>query len=50
VGITDAEHAIAEHQAVLDAVSSGDPDKAAAAMDAHIRQVRSRAIADAPES
>lgn len=50
VGITDAEHAIAEHQAVLDAVSTGDPDKAAAAMADHIRKVRSRAIADAPKS
>lgn len=50
VGITDADHAIAEHQAVLDAVSTGDPDKAAAAMAEHIRKVRSRAIADAPES
>lgn len=50
VGITDAEHAIAEHQAVLDAVTTGDPDNAAAAMADHIRKVRSRAIADAPES
>lgn len=50
VGITDAEYAIAEHQAVLDAVSAGDPDKAATAMADHIRKVRSRAIADAPES
>jgi DNA-binding GntR family transcriptional regulator len=50
VGITDADHAIAEHQAVLDAVSTGDPGKAAAAMAEHIRKVRSRAIADAPES
>lgn len=50
VGITDAEHAIAEHQAVLDAVAAGDPDKAEAAMAEHIRKVRSRAIADAPAS
>lgn len=50
VGITDAEFAIAEHQAVLEAVTTGDPDKAAAAMADHIRQVRARAIADAPES
>lgn len=50
VGITDAEYAIAEHQAVLDAFVEGDPDKAGAAMADHIRQVRSRAIADAPES
>ncbi|SEQ62590.1 GntR family transcriptional regulator [Arthrobacter sp. OV608] len=50
VGITDAESAIAEHQAVLDAFSTGDPGKAEAAMAAHIQQVRSRAIAAAPES
>ncbi len=50
VGITDAEQAIAEHQAVLDAVAAGDPDRAEAAMAEHIRNVRSRAIADAPES
>jgi DNA-binding GntR family transcriptional regulator len=50
VGITDAECAIAEHQAVLEAISAGDPAKAETAMAAHIRQVRSRAIAAAPES
>ena len=48
VGITDAEQAIAEHQAVLDALSSGDPETAAAAMAEHVRKVRGRAIADAP--
>ena len=47
VGITDAEQAIAEHQAVLDALSSGDPEKAAAAMAEHVHRVRGRAIADA---
>jgi DNA-binding GntR family transcriptional regulator len=47
VGITDAEQAIAEHQAVLDALSSGDPEKAAAAMAEHVQKVRGRAIADA---
>ena len=50
VGITDAECAIAEHEAVLDAISAGHPGKAEAAMAAHIQQVRSRAIAAAPES
>jgi DNA-binding GntR family transcriptional regulator len=49
VGITDAEYAIAEHQAVLEAFTAGNPDKAAAAMAEHIRKVRSRAMADAPE-
>ena len=48
VGITDAEQAIAEHQAVLDALSTGDPEQAAAAMAEHVRKVRGRAIADAP--
>lgn len=47
-GITDAEHAIAEHQSVLDAFASGDPEKAALAMADHVRRVRGRAIADAP--
>ncbi|MBT2547640.1 GntR family transcriptional regulator [Arthrobacter sp. ISL-65] len=49
VGITDAEYAIAEHQSVLDALSSGDPEKAEAAMAVHIQKVRERAMADAPE-
>ena len=49
VGITDAEYAIAEHQSVLDAFSTGDPDKAEAAMEDHVQKVRARAIADAPE-
>ena len=49
VGITDAECAIAEHKAVLDAISSGVPAAAEAAMAVHIQQVRARAIADAPE-
>jgi DNA-binding GntR family transcriptional regulator len=49
VGITDAENAIAEHQAVLDALATGDPEKAASAMAEHVRKVRGRAIADAPE-
>jgi len=48
VGITDADHAIAEHQAVLDALATGDPEKAAAAMAEHVQKVRGRAIADAP--
>ncbi len=50
VGITDAECAIAEHKAVLDAISAGDCGRAEAAMAAHIQQVRARAIADAPAS
>jgi DNA-binding GntR family transcriptional regulator len=48
VGITDAENAISEHQAVLNAFASGDPEKAALAMADHVQKVRGRAIADAP--
>lgn len=48
VGITDAELAIAEHQSVLTALSTGDPEKAAAAMADHIRKVRGRTLAVAP--
>lgn len=48
VGITDAELAIAEHQSVLNALASGDPEKAAQAMAEHVQMVRGRAIADAP--
>ena len=48
VGITDAEQAIAEHQAVLDALLSGDPEAAATAMTKHVENVRGRAMADAP--
>ena len=49
VGITDAEQAISEHQAVLDVLTGGDPEKAAQAMVAHVENVRGRAMADAPE-
>jgi DNA-binding GntR family transcriptional regulator len=49
VGITDAEQAIAEHQAVLDALLSGNPEAAASAMTKHVENVRGRAMADAPE-
>ncbi|MFJ6538601.1 GntR family transcriptional regulator [Paenarthrobacter sp. NPDC091711] len=49
VGITDAEQAIAEHEAVLNAMTSGDPERAAAMMVDHVEKVRGRAMADAPE-
>lgn len=48
VGITDAEYAIAEHEAVLEAFASGDPEKASAAMADHVQKVRGRSIAAAP--
>jgi DNA-binding GntR family transcriptional regulator len=38
--------AIAEHQAILDALESRDPDAAAAAMEAHLQAVKERAIID----
>lgn len=47
VGITDADFAIAEHQAILDALRAGNPDAAAEAMAEHIRAVKARTIADA---
>lgn len=43
----DAEQAVAEHEAVLDAIVSGDPDRAAAAMETHILGVRERTLRDA---
>ncbi|MBW4094471.1 MAG: GntR family transcriptional regulator [Acidobacteria bacterium] len=48
VGITDAEFAIAEHQAVFHALEQGDPAAAAAAMTDHVSKVRQRSIQDAP--
>jgi DNA-binding GntR family transcriptional regulator len=46
-GITDAECAIAEHQAVFEALELGDPASASAAMIDHVGKVRSRALRDA---
>ena len=39
-GTIDVEQAVSEHAAILDAVRSGDPDVAAAAMSDHISAVR----------
>ncbi|PYI69051.1 GntR family transcriptional regulator [Arthrobacter livingstonensis] len=50
VGITDADHAIAEHQAVFRAIELGDPEAAAAAMTEHVGKVRQRAMQDAPQA
>lgn len=38
--------AIAEHQAILDALDARDPDLAAAAMEAHMEAVKGRSLAD----
>lgn len=50
VGITDANHAISEHKAIFKALQAGDGDDASAQMVRHLSNVRSRAMADAPET
>lgn len=45
-GVTDADQAVVEHRAILDAFSDG-PETAAAAMRSHIELVRTRARSDA---
>ena len=45
-GVTDADQAVVEHRAILDAFSHG-PEAAAAAMRSHIELVRTRARTDA---
>jgi DNA-binding GntR family transcriptional regulator len=50
LGVTDAEHAIAEHTRILDAFEGGDPRKAREAMLEHITRVRGRAVKDAATS
>ncbi|MDR1294785.1 MAG: GntR family transcriptional regulator [Bifidobacteriaceae bacterium] len=46
-GRPDWREAVAEHSQVLRAVESGDPDRAAEAMRAHLEALRDRSIADA---
>ncbi|MCP2167183.1 GntR family transcriptional regulator [Goodfellowiella coeruleoviolacea] len=41
--VSDADEALAEHQAILTAFEQGDPEVAAAAMEAHLRGVAERA-------
>lgn len=45
-GVTDADQAVVEHRAILDAFADG-PEAAAAAMRSHIELVRTRARSDA---
>jgi DNA-binding FadR family transcriptional regulator len=45
-GVHDADDAVQEHRAIVDAVAEG-PDAAAAAMRAHIERVRERSRRDA---
>lgn len=49
VGITDADHAISEHRAIYEALEAGDAERAARHMEEHLSNVRSRAMADAPQ-
>jgi DNA-binding GntR family transcriptional regulator len=49
LGVTDADHAIREHSAILQAFVDNDPERAAAAMEAHLSGVRKRAISDVVE-
>ena len=48
-GVSDAQNAICEHTAIMDAFRSGDADAAVEAMREHLEKVRSRAQADAGE-
>ncbi len=44
LGVTDAEHAIAEHSAILDAFAAGDSEGAREAMKRHIGGVKGRSL------
>ncbi|WP_411719775.1 GntR family transcriptional regulator [Mycetocola sp.] len=46
LGVSDADHAIAEHATILDAFTAGDAAAARWQMAAHIEGVKQRAIAD----
>jgi len=46
LGVTDAELAIAEHSAVLEAFAAGDPLRARQAMCTHLEEVKRRALVD----
>lgn len=46
LGVSDADHAIAEHSSILAAFRAGDADAAREQMALHIVSVKSRAIAD----
>jgi DNA-binding GntR family transcriptional regulator len=46
LGVSDADHAIAEHATILEAFTAGDADAARRQMAAHIEGVKQRAIAD----
>ncbi|MBC7724051.1 MAG: GntR family transcriptional regulator [Burkholderiaceae bacterium] len=46
LGVTDADHAITEHNRILDAFIAGDAEGAREAMAAHVAKVKTRAVAD----
>jgi DNA-binding GntR family transcriptional regulator len=46
LGVSDATSAIAEHRAILDALQTGDAEKARAAMHRHVSNVKARALAE----
>lgn len=49
LGVTDAEYAIEEHTAILDAFTAGDPGSARQAMVDHLSCVKERALLDVVE-
>ncbi|MFP7760201.1 GntR family transcriptional regulator [Marisediminicola sp. LYQ134] len=49
LGVTDAEHAIAEHTAILEAFARGDADEAREAMRRHIGGVKRRSLNESVE-
>lgn len=48
-GVTDFEETIVEHTAILEAIRSGDPERARDAMDAHVANVWERSLAESKE-
>lgn len=46
-GVTDVRDAIVEHEAIIEALATEDPDAAAEAMRLHVQKVRERALGDA---
>ncbi|WGW12048.1 GntR family transcriptional regulator [Saxibacter everestensis] len=48
-GVIDAEQAVAEHQAIHDALIADDPEQAKKAMTVHLENVLARAIAELAE-
>lgn len=46
-GVTDVREAIVEHEAIVDALATGDAEASARAMQSHVLKVRDRALHDA---